>query len=1223
MVEIKTLSGKLDMDSSQYKLLPNDYVDALNISHDAVEGSNDEDITPIIANRLGDATYTLPTGTNKVIGSFANTLRNTIIDFRWNFNGYHRISQFDAITRLYSTVLENLTDTGGVDILGFLEDDKILSVNVYNRDEGDLLFFLDSSGRPTEIDLTSIRTYIPVTRDIIDKGRKQPLSPPSVVYGNDTATRINNFRNKLFRFKYRWIYYNLEKSSFSPISVVPLPASIISDTYTNVITNNNVVYLVANTGDKQVKAIEIGVSFVEKTNDWSDFQSVTVIDKVKLGLSDNVDFPFSFYNDSTYPAIDIEESIELYDYVPEVANAQEMPNGNVLAYVGITEGYNKDLIPNVQVTVGTYVIASPPSGSLISTQVQVYGAFDYFYVVAFSGIPVVGTTINIKAQRVSDSVIVTGGTYVTVAGDTPTSIAAALQASVNTMGIFGPPFLIGPPLIFQIHSSVYNRPGIVEIIPPSAPLSASSVPVWKWSTGRTMSIVYFDKKGKTNGVVYDTKVSFPAYQDNVSDGIFLPLIDVSIYHLPPIWAYSFQFLFTKENTQSIFWSTTSVNITETDYIYLEVTGFDANAKQFPTTATVLSYTFQDGDRVRLIKPISLHTYFSDQYDSVILGLLNEPTISGVPQVGKKFLKIKKVAPFSDATFTPNNNFYEIEIYRPQQQSASGVNQTFFEAGLQFPILNPTTDSRVHGGQIQNQVYGISPATFEFKNGDWYFRQRTIALSDSGTATFSVVDRNFVDTYISAVNSIDGRPNIIDINARRAYYPTLIRFGQAYEANTNINGLNRFYAKNFDQYPENFGDVWRLKCMDKFMRVFQRDKIGMVPLFSSLGKDANGLNVVFQTDKLLNPIQYYQENVGIGTAKESLATSKYANYGCDNIRGLIWRVSLDGIIMLSIKYKVNSWSNDNLVLRTGKYKIYGVFDQRLNNYIISLEPILCIGVSAPDFTFDTAVVDTLYSKTVILIGSLDFTINQLVPTILPSWMSVSLLGYNLTFTGTPQTSDIGTGVPIVLQVTNDCGVLDISKTISVDAQPCVVPSFASTPVLPDGYLSTPYSFTAILVGTAPFILSSIVKPSWMTIVVSGNDINFTGTPDVNTNDIPVSFTVSNCSMTDLDFADTIDVSPDNWFISYTNNDSAVNLSVAIGNNNQSPSTTLYSGLYTTDPLSGLDVVDMPPNNMNVVLSVPGKTILSASCNGVMGVPSGSFITWSGITGGPLVVSFITN
>ena len=71
--------------------------------------------------------------------------------------------------------------------------------------------------------------------------------------------------------------------------------------------------------------------------------------------------------------------------------------------------------------------------------------------------------------------------------------------------------------------------------------------------------------------------------------------------------------------------------------------------------------------------------------------------------------------------------------------------------------------------------------------------------------------------------------------------------------------------------------------------------------------------MFQTDKLLNPIQYYSGDFGIGTCPEIIVSFNYAIYGCDNIRGVVWRLSNDGLTPISILYKVNSWANRELIL----------------------------------------------------------------------------------------------------------------------------------------------------------------------------------------------------------------------------------------------------------------------------------------------------------------------
>jgi len=1025
MIDAKRLSGKMNLDDSHYALPQEDYVDAVNITHDAVEGSTDEVISSIVANRLvqnnnilkiytnenynfvatvlingngtqtvtftfdtlpGDTTaltksyfngtvwvnatggftspqsMTIPEGDWQyrvtvvrpgddetydlteqqgiytTIGAYGNTVRNTVIFFNYNSFGYHAIFEYQNDTRTIVKVLINLTDTGGEDILAFTQEGKISSVNIYNRDEGDLLFFIDSLGRPTGFNIESMKSnlYNPVLRDYIDVAKNVPLVPPSIVYGNDTARRVNYLRNRFFRFSYRFVYDDLSKSTYSPISEVLVPIGILDINTNDIPTQNNIITLSLYSGDKTVSAIEMAMSYVEKTNSWSDFQTVITLNKSDLSISDDTFFSYIFSNDSTYPNTIIKESILLFDYIPKYAKCQELVNGNVLAYGAITEGYDKQTFDNTVVQVESYAVDSPTSGSLTQvTSIRDIAPFDYPASTTFEGIPAVGTTIEMTARRRSDNTYVRGSFYTTVLGDTNASSMAATVGSFGTYNVFDSFAYGGTKTVnYEFSRSDYFADIVINITAPSSGLTANSISSWKWSTERNIGIAYFDKKGVTNGILYNTKVTFPAYADNIANQVSLPQIKAFIYDRPPLWAYSYQFLFTKENTYSIYWVTNSVNTSESNYIYFEVTSFLFNAEKFPTTSTVLSYTFQDGDRLRLIKPISQTTYFADTFDTQILGYLDSPTINGVPQTAKRFLKINKTTVFNIAYSQDN---YEIEIYRPQQQAANEANETYYECGLQFDILNPETADRVHAGQITDQSINLAtPASFQFRNGDWYFRPRSIALSSGGTATFNVMDRNIVDTYVSGVNSIEGRPNVIDLNARRAKYGATIRHGQAYQPNTNINGLNRFYPEDFIDVDYSNGDIERMAVRDRFMRIFQQLKVGQIPLFQKIGKSPDGDQVLIVTDKLLNPVQYYIGNWGIGTAATSLVSYNFADYFCDNIRGAIVRVSNDGLEPISITYKVNSWANIYVTARKLPYNIYGAFNQRTSQYITAME-----------------------------------------------------------------------------------------------------------------------------------------------------------------------------------------------------------------------------------------------------------------------------------------------
>lgn len=106
--------------------------------------------------------------------------------------------------------------------------------------------------------------------------------------------------------------------------------------------------------------------------------------------------------------------------------------------------------------------------------------------------------------------------------------------------------------------------------------------------------------------------------------------------------------------------------------------------------------------------------------------------------------------------------------------------------------------------------------------------------------------------------------------------------------------------------------------------------------------------------------------------------------------------------------------------------------------------------------------------------------------------------------------------------------------------CVAPAIVGSPALPDSLTYVAYSYSFPITGSAPFNITNITKPSWMSIIVaetspgSGSyQVQITGTPDATGTGIVVSFDINNACGT-ASFADTIDVTdnPDICTISYS-------------------------------------------------------------------------------------------
>jgi len=187
---------------------------------------------------------------------------------------------------------------------------------------------------------------------------------------------------------------------------------------------------------------------------------------------------------------------------------------------------------------------------------------------------------------------------------------------------------------------------------------------------------------------------------------------------------------------------------------------------------------------------------------------------------------------------------------------------------------------------------------------------TIDITPLRTINILVDDPSFSDVFNLQTNS-SSRPLVVDINAKQAYYSTLVRYSQAYQQGTSINGTNRFYYLDSDTYDKKFGDIVRMKLHNRDLRIFQYKKCGVAPVFSVETLNQDGTNNLVASSKIINQIRYYEGDFGIGNQPTSLATSGYADYFADPVKGYFVRLSQDGITPISELYKMQTFAGNNL------------------------------------------------------------------------------------------------------------------------------------------------------------------------------------------------------------------------------------------------------------------------------------------------------------------------
>jgi len=1139
-------SGKLNLDDANYRISNNDYIDALNITKDAQGNGQDKVVSNILGNTL--IPYSAPSGTNKVIGFYPDRVRNRAYYFLWNSNGYNTIIYYDLSTNDVVTVLQSKTQSNGVDILNFNPSYKVLSVNIFYRDlEGDILFFNDAYNPPKSLNVTNIYgndwklEYLLVAK-------APPVMPPKVTYENDTTITINNLRNKLFQFSYRYVYDNNEKSVWSSKSIVPLPQQPTLELTDNTATNNARIAVLFSTGGPDVKAIE--VSFRETTNGLtSDWYLIKSIDKSSLSILDNDVYVLKFRNDSIYSQIDVIETGQLQDWVPQKANAGELANGNVLLYAGITEGYDKTTMDlSVTQTTGDSAYFYDQAGLLLLATVNGTDSgvgnqmSIYLYGTGTNGMDGEVVTLNNAAGGYYINSFASDGTDLSTSYSTTdltssylvSDILAGISAAMVVKG-YTQVSLVGNKLVMNYSDGFVLTSVGFKTFPLLDDDNTRFANVW--DSGYQYAIQYFDAQGRTIGAQTSVGATINT-PSRVSTADF-PEISLNINNRPPLYATYYQVLRSNNTTYNkrLCWVSESAyagitnGVDNSRFFYIGIGNIAAYNESISSTQNVVSYNYTEGDRIKFYARYNVNNeiVLLPQYDYEIVGTvatfeynINWPTPLAVDNntytATGNFLKIRY--PIDDITAdfdfpgTADFQHYEILLYN-YSTNADSTQRFYYEFGKQYGIGNPGTLDAYHYGISQLSNGGaVVPVT----NGDLFYRLRTVPFADNfnfssttfdigttgayvsrgetfpitltrtvdnlayriqtqpnaqvfitgggypvwsdtgyffynkssgeqilsingsfqmvsdGTSTFSVyalivtnlvplaakytisllpieinnitqnvdtiftinkrfsvpqtgkvyivavstndsigsnniiiqpmnfafdvvkdktisiIEKSFNDTYNLVTNS-NGRPSVIDANAAQTYFPTVIRFGQAYQSNTNLNATNRFYYEDFDEYDRTFGDVLRLHVRDRYLKVFQKFKVGNVPILTQIVKDVTGNPLQANSNQLINKIQYYAGNYGIGDAATSLAWNNFADYFVDDLRGVVCRLSQNGIEPISILYNANAFFVANTPsyrkelnngvsdgIYTGDPCIYGVFDANTNKYIIAMEEI---------------------------------------------------------------------------------------------------------------------------------------------------------------------------------------------------------------------------------------------------------------------------------------------
>ena len=392
--------GGMDMDTEERLLKPNDYRYALNCRITSSDEENQGAIENVRGNKalfnenlktdngieLGNARF-------KVIGHYEDKKLNTFFYFVCDLGPSAFGGLFMPDWDREHCIVTNYTwsEGGGKPgswriliqnpSLNFHENYLITGVNIIHNDEyapGGILYWTDDRNQPRKLNI--LRQYWWKTNPggitdpklsyledpifFLDAIPKAPTEPPLINIGTWSEKKSNDLKQKLWQFKYRYVYRDGQKSSWSPISESITTRHTDGAINTNNIEDDNYIQIRVINGRTEVESIDIAarrngagddfylVGTINKDDSNQDNVSLvsfgnpgiistnTVSSEIPTNLANWPKIYFIFTGEEPRIPIDLQESNKLYDDVPLKAKAQEIVDGNRLTYGNIVNGYD-------------------------------------------------------------------------------------------------------------------------------------------------------------------------------------------------------------------------------------------------------------------------------------------------------------------------------------------------------------------------------------------------------------------------------------------------------------------------------------------------------------------------------------------------------------------------------------------------------------------------------------------------------------------------------------------------------------------------------------------------------------------------------------------------------------------------------------------------------------------------------------------------------------------
>ena len=797
--------------------------------------------------------------------------------------------------------------------------------------------------------------------------KQPPLWKLNFFYRTDTDFGANNMRNKVFRFAYRYQYFDNAYSVYSEHNAPSLPLNSEQYNGENIagVTNNNYIELNIPLGIASlIKTVE--VVFQEGEGDWKLMAS---IDRRSISILASETYLLAFYNNASYKSVSNTEVNVQSHAVPREAGAQEIINLNTLLYGRCKEGF--DNIDSAEIDVELTAVPVElvnnldidtlihDSGGTVGTYGADWNSFEedrgregqggtiYYSILSFDWY-----TNELTVGDVFSITIVRGGqpttyNYTITASDD--GDAEALRDAIYFFIKDSTDFTASrtdpsdTPATYAItFGSTQGYPQITSTLFFTPELTSNTgAKQYGFKTGahHPFCRFYYDKNLRRGGASVSplTTVYVPTLNEEVATTTTVGWkfnIEWEVNDLPPTWARYWRWGYAGNSltdffVQYIVSSVTEGAGTEADKLLVDITPLQtikttttATWNQFPGSI-IDEWSWEKGDRIRFIT------------DEVTPGAAS--TIGDVLATSHDF----EILAFDETTNiitiqAPDTNPYTdginamVEIYRPKRNVPSEIEETenidvYYEFGPLMPILNEGGVG-VHSGLTQDQsIDPPFPATGRMTGGDVFHIMRTPSKPLNTTTTKAGCyheSMHWSDFYVSDYWD-SGKIGVVDTIGEQTL--NIIRFSNTYVQGTQLNGLSTFEALNLKEVNDIYGAIRAMREVGDTLKVYQDTKSSSILIGKQEYSDATGRTQVVTSNKVLGSIRYPENNYGTIYPESVTKNNRYV-YGWDVYNGVVWRDSANGIFPISGRFEA--------VDGRGSYKMEAYFKAKAKALIES-------------------------------------------------------------------------------------------------------------------------------------------------------------------------------------------------------------------------------------------------------------------------------------------------